>query len=39
LNITGENYLVQRSVTALTPVYKNGWQFCWPGDRIEDDPS
>jgi hypothetical protein len=36
LNIGVDKYLIQRSVTALTPVYKNGWRFCWPGDTIEE---
>ena len=39
LNITGENYLITRSVTAATPVYKNGWVFCWPFDPIPDRES
>ena len=34
LNITGENYLVIRSTVGLTPVYKNGWKFRWPGVPI-----
>jgi hypothetical protein len=38
LNIRGENYLIVRSVAAATPVYKNGWTFCWPFDAIPDSP-
>jgi hypothetical protein len=38
LNITGENYLIQRSETRATPVYQNGWHFCWPFDPIPDWP-
>ena len=36
LNITGENYLVLRSPVAATPVYRNGWTFCWPLDPITE---
>jgi hypothetical protein len=38
LNIESEKYLIIRSVAAATPVYKNGWTFCWPFDPIPDSP-
>jgi hypothetical protein len=34
LNITGENYLITRSIAGMTPVYQNGWIFCEPGQPI-----
>jgi hypothetical protein len=34
LNITGENYLITRSVAGATPVYQNGWTFCEQGQPI-----
>ena len=36
LNILGDNYLIFRSVLGATPVFANGWKFCWPGDPIEE---
>jgi hypothetical protein len=36
LNIAGEKYLILRSLIQQTPVYRNGWIFCWPFDPIPD---
>jgi hypothetical protein len=36
LNITGDNYLVIRSTVGLTPVYRNGWKFRWPGVPVAE---
>ena len=38
LNIVGDNHLILRSVINATPVLKNGWQFCWPGEPIVERP-
>ena len=39
LNIGGDKYLITRSVVAATPVFKNGWTFCWPFDPIVEKES
>jgi hypothetical protein len=36
LNITGENYLILKVELEGTPVFRNGWTYCWPGDPIPD---
>ena len=38
LNIAGDNYLIQRSIALGTPVFKNGWRFCWPFSPIPERP-
>ncbi len=37
LNIGGENYLILKIELAGTPVFQNGWTYCWPGDPIPDN--
>jgi hypothetical protein len=36
LNMAGENYLFNRSIVEFTPVYRNGWFYCWQDDPVPD---